>query len=224
MSFSLPLLLLLCFNSGVHVSQAAPPVAAPSPSLDCSSEVINLIGCLSFVSNGSTAAKPDAQCCSGLRKVIKEAASCLCYLSSQGQAFNVNVTKALTLPSACGVSTPSASNCNISIAGAPGAAPVSIAGAPAGAPVKAIEKTLKSSSLMLQLCPLHAVRLPRSPPEYHHRLRPIRLRQHSQLLPSSSSAVLQCFYGCTTSLTNLHHALHVASVPLEIPVAFVPMC
>ncbi|KAG6524165.1 non-specific lipid transfer protein GPI-anchored 31-like [Zingiber officinale] len=145
MSFSLPLLLLLCFNSGVHVSQAAPPVAAPSPSLDCSSEVINLIDCLSFVSNGSTAAKPDAQCCSGLRKVIKEAASCLCYLSSQGQAFNVNVTKALTLPSACGVSTPSASNCNISIAGAPGAAPVSIAGAPAGAPALSPSRGAPSS-------------------------------------------------------------------------------
>ncbi|XP_074589704.1 non-specific lipid transfer protein GPI-anchored 11-like [Curcuma longa] len=156
MAFSLPhlLLLLLCFTAGVRVSQASPPLSAPSPSPDCFSEVFdNLIDCLPFVQNGSTVAKPAAQCCSGLRKVVEEAPACLCSLSSQGQgqaqSFGVNVTKALTLPSACGVSTPSASNCNISIAGAPaaapgassgsiagapGAAPGSISGAPAGAP------------------------------------------------------------------------------------------
>ncbi|XP_042462082.1 non-specific lipid transfer protein GPI-anchored 31-like [Zingiber officinale] len=118
MAFSLPfLLLLLCCTAGARVSQAAPPLAAPSPSPDCSSEVINLVSCLSFVQNGSTATRPEAQCCSGLRKVVEEAPDCICHLSSQGQAqgFSINVTKALTLPSDCGISTP----CNLP--GAPAA-------------------------------------------------------------------------------------------------------
>ncbi|XP_074589795.1 non-specific lipid transfer protein GPI-anchored 11-like [Curcuma longa] len=126
MAFSLPhlllLLLLLCFTAGVRVSQATPPLSAPSPSPDCSSELFNLIDCLPFVQNGSTVSKPASQCCSGLRKVVEEAPACLCSLSSQGQAqaqaqsLGVNVTKARTLPSACGVS----SNCDYS--GAPAAA------------------------------------------------------------------------------------------------------
>ncbi|XP_042456856.1 non-specific lipid transfer protein GPI-anchored 2-like [Zingiber officinale] len=132
MAFSLPfLLLLLCCAAGARVSQAAPPLAAPSPSPDCSSELLNLVSCLSFVQNDSTAARPDAQCCSSLGKVVEEAPACICHLSSQGQAqsFNINVTKALTLPSDCDIPTP----CNIS--GAPAAAAAASGPSPScGAP------------------------------------------------------------------------------------------
>ncbi|XP_072993090.1 non-specific lipid transfer protein GPI-anchored 11-like [Typha latifolia] len=100
-------------------------VAAPSPSMDCTSALLDLAGCLTFVEEGSKVAKPEGSCCSGLKKVVKEEVACLCEIFKGSQDFGVslNLTKALTLPSACGVSTPPFSKCNISLAGVPGASP-----------------------------------------------------------------------------------------------------
>ena len=90
-------------------------VSAPAPSLDCSSAFLELTDCLTFVENGSTVAKPAGKCCSGLKKVVKKEVSCLCDVFKQGASLGVNITKALTLPSACGVSTPPFSKCNSSL-------------------------------------------------------------------------------------------------------------
>ncbi|XP_072056361.1 microtubule-destabilizing protein 60-like [Arachis hypogaea] len=69
--------------------------------------------CLSFVTNGSTTTKPEGNCCSGLKSVLKTAPQCLCEAFKSSAQFGVvlNVTKALALPAACKVSAPSASNC-----------------------------------------------------------------------------------------------------------------
>ncbi|KAF7842610.1 non-specific lipid-transfer protein-like protein [Senna tora] len=72
--------------------------------------------CLSFVSNGSTTTKPEGNCCSGLKTVLKADAACLCeaFRSSAQLGVVLNVTKAVTLPAACKVSAPSATNCQLS--------------------------------------------------------------------------------------------------------------
>lgn len=104
-------LLLLWLTTAIMHGDGA-PVAAPAPSPDCSSALLDLADCLSFVENGSTVAKPEGQCCSGLKKVVKEDVICLCEVLKQGPSLGVNLTKALTLPSACKLSTPPFSKCN----------------------------------------------------------------------------------------------------------------
>ncbi|QHO46618.1 Non-specific lipid-transfer protein-like protein [Arachis hypogaea] len=102
--------------------------AAPAPAVDCSSLVLTMADCLSFVTNGSTTTKPEGNCCSGLKSVLKTAPQCLCEAFKSSAQFGVvlNVTKALALPAACKVSAPSASNCGLSET--PAAAPVYLTG------------------------------------------------------------------------------------------------
>nr|GMC83278.1 non-specific lipid-transfer protein-like protein At2g13820 [Ipomoea batatas] len=101
--------------------------AAPAPAADCGSVILNLADCLTFVTNGSTEAKPQGTCCSGLKTVLKTNAECLCegFKNSAQLGVVLNVTKALALPSACHVSAPSVSNCglNIGSSSSPGTSP-----------------------------------------------------------------------------------------------------
>ncbi|MBA0562068.1 hypothetical protein Golob_007146, partial [Gossypium lobatum] len=88
--------------------------SAPSPSsVDCSSLILNMADCLSFVSSGSEVSKPEGTCCSGLKTVLKTDAECLCeaYKSSASLGVTLNVTKAMTLPALCKVSAPPLTNC-----------------------------------------------------------------------------------------------------------------
>lgn len=89
-------------------------VGAPSPAIDCTSALLSLADCLPFVEEGSKVTKPEQQCCSGLKKVVKKEVACLCeaFKGSSNFGVSINMTKALTLPSACGVSTPPFSKCN----------------------------------------------------------------------------------------------------------------
>ncbi|XP_058191905.1 non-specific lipid transfer protein GPI-anchored 31-like isoform X1 [Rhododendron vialii] len=97
--------------------------SAPPPAPDCSTVILNLVDCLSYVTSGSTVSKPEGTCCSGLKTVLKTNADCLCeaFKNSAQLGVTLNVTKALDLPSACRVSAPSISNC---VSVAPGGAPV----------------------------------------------------------------------------------------------------
>ncbi|XP_059653341.1 non-specific lipid transfer protein GPI-anchored 11 [Cornus florida] len=115
---------------------------APAPSVDCSSLVLSMADCLTYVTNGSTATKPESSCCSGLKTVLKADAECLCeaFKSSAQLGVTLNVTKALALPSACHVSAPSVSNCGLSLSGAAPASSPSVAlppGSGAGVPTSA---------------------------------------------------------------------------------------
>ncbi|XP_008803745.1 non-specific lipid transfer protein GPI-anchored 11-like [Phoenix dactylifera] len=100
-------------------------VGAPSPSMDCTSALLSLADCLTFVEPGSNVTKPQGNCCSALKKVVKEEVACLCEAFKGSSAFGItiNMTKALTLPSACGITTPPFSKCKIAFDGAPGSAP-----------------------------------------------------------------------------------------------------
>ncbi|XP_063936570.1 non-specific lipid transfer protein GPI-anchored 31 isoform X2 [Daucus carota subsp. sativus] len=97
-----------------HVSRASHH-AAPTPAVDCSTVVLNMVDCLSFVTSGSTVSKPEGSCCSGLKSVLKSNAECLCEAFKNSAQFGVslNVTKAMTLPAVCKISTP-VNNCGTS--------------------------------------------------------------------------------------------------------------
>ncbi|KAH8521621.1 hypothetical protein H0E87_002601 [Populus deltoides] len=120
-------LILLCTFSISCCSQS--PSSAPAPSsVDCTNLILSLSDCLSFVSNDSTAAKPEGKCCAGLKTVLSTKAECLCeaFKSSAQYGIVLNVTKALSLPSVCKIHAPPASNCGLAIS-------------PSGAPAHALD-------------------------------------------------------------------------------------
>ncbi|KAJ8625742.1 hypothetical protein MRB53_034272 [Persea americana] len=126
---------------------------APSPSVDCSSVLLSMADCLTFVMNGSTIAKPEGSCCSGFKSVLKENPKCLCEAFNNNNNLGVplNMTKATTLPAACGVSTPPLSKCGISLAPAPSPSapeqsPSVTVSTPARASAEATSPTLSQSS------------------------------------------------------------------------------
>uniref|UniRef100_A0A803MD33 Bifunctional inhibitor/plant lipid transfer protein/seed storage helical domain-containing protein n=1 Tax=Chenopodium quinoa TaxID=63459 RepID=A0A803MD33_CHEQI len=111
--------------------------SSPAP-VDCTSVVLSMSDCLSYVTNGSTVNKPEGNCCSGLKSVLKTNAECLCEGFKSSAQFGVvlNVTKAVGLPDACHVHAPSAAKLDISPTGAPSpAGVVTPAGAPSGASI-----------------------------------------------------------------------------------------
>ncbi|XP_042466253.1 uncharacterized protein LOC122048795 [Zingiber officinale] len=112
---------------------------SPSPTEDCSSALLSLSGCLSFVEQGSSEARPQKRCCSGLNEVAGEQESCLCVAFSQGAAmgFRINMTRALALPSYCAVSVPPLADCKVAPLG----------GGPAGAPSPSLGAAIAPSPL-----------------------------------------------------------------------------
>ncbi|KAG9158390.1 hypothetical protein Leryth_013144 [Lithospermum erythrorhizon] len=117
--------------------------AAPAPAVDCSSLVLDMADCLSFVTAGSTTTKPEGSCCTGLKTVLKTDAECLCegFRNSAQFGVTLNITKATSLPSACHVSAPSVSNCGLSTGTgvAPALPPMALAPiATAGSPTSSI--------------------------------------------------------------------------------------
>ncbi|XP_010521032.1 PREDICTED: non-specific lipid-transfer protein-like protein At5g64080 [Tarenaya hassleriana] len=119
--------------SSAPVFAASHQHAAPAPAVDCSTLILNMADCLTFVSSGSSVAKPEDSCCSGLKTVLRTDAECLCegFKSSASLGVTLNVTKTLTLPAACKLlHAPSIASCGLSTppAAAPGLAPGAAAG------------------------------------------------------------------------------------------------
>ncbi|XVF64736.1 hypothetical protein PTKIN_Ptkin09bG0191100 [Pterospermum kingtungense] len=93
-----------------------------SPVTSCSTVIYDMADCVSFLSNGSADEKPTPSCCSGFQRLLKTNALCICEAlksSSDQLGFNVNLTKAATLPSACHVSAPPITICHVSFSPAP---------------------------------------------------------------------------------------------------------
>ncbi|XP_058084862.1 non-specific lipid transfer protein GPI-anchored 11-like [Magnolia sinica] len=88
---------------------------APSPSITCVTGPLGSFSdCITFTENGSMVSKPEGSCCDGLRSVVKDSPTCLCEvlkIAISDFGIALNLTKVLTLPSACGISTPSLSSC-----------------------------------------------------------------------------------------------------------------
>lgn len=70
---------------------------------ECSQSLTGLATCLPYVQGSSKA--PTADCCNGLKQVLKTNKKCLCVVVKDGNdptlALGINVTLALNLPSVC---------------------------------------------------------------------------------------------------------------------------
>ncbi|KAK6143697.1 hypothetical protein DH2020_024045 [Rehmannia glutinosa] len=108
---------LFCVFFALSAAVCSAAHSAPAPAVDCSSLVLNMADCLSFVMAGSTTSKPEGTCCSGLKTVLKTGAECLCeaFKNSAQLGVTLNVSKALSLPTACHVSAPSVTNCGYGV-------------------------------------------------------------------------------------------------------------
>ncbi|KAL2510957.1 Non-specific lipid transfer protein GPI-anchored 2 [Abeliophyllum distichum] len=91
------------------------PSTAPSPDSDCFNALLNLSDCLTFVETGSNLSKPDKGCCPEFNNLLNTQPVCLCQLLGDPSkiGFSIDTKKALKLPSACGVNTPSVSLCAV---------------------------------------------------------------------------------------------------------------
>lgn len=90
------------------------PAAAPGPAVDCPTALLGMSDCLSFVTKGSNETKPDPACCPELSGLLDNQPICLCLLLGDTEAtfgIQIDLSKALTLPSTCGLKIPSLSMC-----------------------------------------------------------------------------------------------------------------
>ncbi|EOA21675.1 hypothetical protein CARUB_v10002098mg [Capsella rubella] len=124
-TISLLLILLSVSSTSVHGTFA--------PAVECSALIVNMAGCLSFVTIGSTVNEPTGSCCTGLKKILDTNAACLCegLKNSGAMGIKLNVTKASTLPVACKLNAPPVSSCQLS---APAPSPNAQAPVPAAGP------------------------------------------------------------------------------------------
>ncbi|XP_058215909.1 non-specific lipid transfer protein GPI-anchored 11-like [Rhododendron vialii] len=122
--------ILLSLTAVLFAADVCMAATAPVPAADCSSIILDMADCLTYVSGDATVKKPEGNCCSGLKKVLKTHAECLCEAFKNAAQFGVtlNMTRALDLPSACRVSAPPVSDCGLSIGtggiGSPAISPV----------------------------------------------------------------------------------------------------
>ncbi|KZT76525.1 non-specific lipid-transfer protein-like protein-like [Dorcoceras hygrometricum] len=82
---------------------------------DCTNLVLELADCLPFVVEGSKVTNPQGDCCPELKNVLNTNAECLCeaFKNSVQLGVKMNVTRAMTLPAACRVSSSfSDANCS----------------------------------------------------------------------------------------------------------------
>ncbi|XP_030452564.1 non-specific lipid transfer protein GPI-anchored 2 [Syzygium oleosum] len=93
-----------------EVSGQAP---SPGPSADCLSTLLNMSDCLTYVEKGSNVTVPDKACCPELAGMVENSPVCLCELIGQSNSFGIDLdmNRALKLPSACDVVTPPLSLC-----------------------------------------------------------------------------------------------------------------
>lgn len=95
---------------------AASAQSSGSGSDDCTSALVSLSPCMDYIS-GNGSSSPSASCCSQLKSVVQSKPQCLCSVigggaSSSVGGITIDRERALGLPSACNVQTPSASQCN----------------------------------------------------------------------------------------------------------------
>ncbi|KAK6938181.1 Bifunctional inhibitor/plant lipid transfer protein/seed storage helical domain [Dillenia turbinata] len=103
---------LVGVSSGVDVQG---PSVSPSPP-SCDSIIYDMIDCVEFLTDGSNVTTPSPACCFGFQTVLKADCVCQALKSSQDLGIAVNLTRAVALPPACGVSNaPPISKCGMSL-------------------------------------------------------------------------------------------------------------
>ncbi|XP_068339583.1 non-specific lipid transfer protein GPI-anchored 2-like [Pyrus communis] len=123
--------IMLLMTILVHgVSAQLAPASAPAPATtDCDTTLLGLSDCLTYVAEGSNLTKPDKPCCPELAGLVKDNPVCLCYLlgnTSSSLSFQIDMNRALKLPTVCKVDTPPASTC--AVLGIPVSAPIASEG------------------------------------------------------------------------------------------------
>lgn len=95
-------------------SGAASQAPGPASSVDCTSALAGLVGCLPYVQQGSTQGKPARECCAGVKAALKSPATvaCLCAALGRNYGMPLNLTRAAGLPAACGEDPAAFSRCN----------------------------------------------------------------------------------------------------------------
>ena len=88
-----------------------PPESMGPTSNDCFTYVLNMSDCLSYVQTGSNLTVPEKPCCPELAGLLESHPLCLCELVGSAGTYGVNITKALSLPGACGLPPLSLSLC-----------------------------------------------------------------------------------------------------------------
>ncbi|XAR52276.1 hypothetical protein NMG60_11020249 [Bertholletia excelsa] len=96
------------------MAEAQTPAAAPGPATDCTTYLVNISDCLSYVEAGSNRTKPEKGCCPELAGVVDAKPLCICQFLANADSFGVQISvkRALLLPSVCGLKTPSLSVCS----------------------------------------------------------------------------------------------------------------
>ncbi|XP_010256109.1 PREDICTED: non-specific lipid-transfer protein-like protein At2g13820 [Nelumbo nucifera] len=94
---------------------------AAAQSSSCTNTIISMSPCLNYITGNSST--PSSSCCSQLASVVNSQPECLCQILNGGASslgIQIDQARALALPKACNVQTPSVSLCNaISPAGTP---------------------------------------------------------------------------------------------------------
>lgn len=97
--------------------KAQTPAEAPAPesgTSGCMNALYNMSDCLTYVEKGSKLSKPDKNCCPEMAGMLDSNPICLCQLLGKSQDFGLelDMKRALKLPSACKLQTPDVSLCS----------------------------------------------------------------------------------------------------------------
>lgn len=106
---TLVVLLLLSPASAQQPAAAPGPAAGGGMDSACMNSLLNMSDCLTYVTKGSTARRPDAPCCPELAGLVDSNPVCLCELLSgaaDSYGIAVDYDRALALPGICHVATP----------------------------------------------------------------------------------------------------------------------
>lgn len=111
------LFVILIPSTDAQKSPPAPAAPAPSPGVNCFSVLVNMSDCLTFVEKDSNLTKPDKGCCPEIAGLLDSNPICLCQMLGRAHSgakigFNIDIDKALKLPSVCGLEIPPATTCS----------------------------------------------------------------------------------------------------------------
>ncbi|KAM3374341.1 non-specific lipid transfer protein GPI-anchored 12 [Capsicum galapagoense] len=118
-------------------SPPAPVAPAPSPGVNCFRVLYNMSDCLTFVERKSNLSIPGKGCCPEIAGLLDSNPICYCQMLGRAHSgakigFNIDVDKAVKLPSACNLEFPPSSTC--SDLGIPVGAPLASEQSPAPSP------------------------------------------------------------------------------------------
>ncbi|XP_043725880.1 non-specific lipid transfer protein GPI-anchored 2-like [Telopea speciosissima] len=116
---ALTIVLFIAFLTSFPITSAQAPSMSPSgataeaPAGDCTTALLNMSDCLTYVEVGSKLKNPDKACCPELAGLVDSNPICLCQLLGNSSSFGIQLdtNRALGLPKACKITTPSVSLC-----------------------------------------------------------------------------------------------------------------